>query len=169
MNKQIIETMIGAIILLVAGYFFVMTYSKSGYKVGGENYVVQASFSDITGINSGSEVRISGVKIGTVQQMKLDSKSYQADISMLIDKSVKIPEDSAASIVGESLLGGKFIALNVGGAEKMLANGGKIEFTQPSVSLEQLLGKFVFSGGGVDGKNPSEANPEDDEIDLNLP
>ena len=165
MNKQIIETIIGAFILLVAGYFFALAYGKSGYQVGGENYVLHASFSDITGINSGSEVRVSGVKIGTVEQMKLDAKSYQADISMLIDNGVKIPEDSTASIVGESLLGGKFVALNVGGAEKMLADGGKIEFTQPSVSLEQLLGKFVFSGGGVDAKEPAK----DDAINLNVP
>ncbi len=179
MNKQLIETVIGALVLFAASYFFITVYGASDKQVGADNYVVKASFSDVTGVNSGGDVRISGVKIGTVQGLRLDEHTYQAELTMLINDNIKIPEDSTATIVGESLLGGKFVAIGVGGSENMLKNDGKIEFTQPSVSLEQLLGKFVFSGGGIDAGATDEVSPKhlkdgdgsknNDEIKLNMP
>jgi phospholipid/cholesterol/gamma-HCH transport system substrate-binding protein len=169
MSRQITETIIGGIVLLVAVYFFAMAYNKSGSKSVVDGYVVQADFSDITGITIGSDVRVSGVKVGTVNSIKLNHENYQAEVGLLIGGELAIPKDSSALIVGESLLGGKFVALEIGGAEQSLKNGDKIEYTQSSVSLEQLLGKFVFSGGGVDATDDKAESNSSDDVDLKLP
>lgn len=159
MNRNILETLMGGIVLLVAIWFFVSAYQGRGTSSLDGAYSVKAQFNDITGVGMGTDVRIAGVKVGAVQGITLDPETYQAEIAMSVDGDVKLPKDSDAAIVGESLLGGKFIALTPGGDDAMLAEGDIIEFTQSSVSLEQLLGKFVFSGGGVD----------DDDIELSLP
>jgi phospholipid/cholesterol/gamma-HCH transport system substrate-binding protein len=154
MSRHISETIIGAIVLLVSGYFFATAYQQSGKKMGDDTYTINAKFSDVTGVTTGSDVRVGGVTIGTVTSVHLDTATYQADIALTIRKDVSLPSDSTAAIVGESLLGGKFVALSPGGDDVMLVDGGEIEYTQSSVSLEQLLGKFVFSGGGVEqGEN----------------
>jgi phospholipid/cholesterol/gamma-HCH transport system substrate-binding protein len=169
MNRQITETIVGGIVLFVAAYFFIMAYNKSGSKSVIDGYVVQADFSDVTGITIGSDVRVSGVKIGTVNFIKLNHENYQAEVGLLIGGNLAIPQDTSASIVGESLLGGKFVALEIGGAEAMLKGGDKIEYTQSSVSLEQLLGKFVFSGGGVEASEKKSDDESTENIDLKLP
>jgi phospholipid/cholesterol/gamma-HCH transport system substrate-binding protein len=165
MNRQIIETIIGGLVLLVAAYFFVTAYSKSGQKSVDGGYVVLADFSDVTGVTIGSDVRVSGVKIGTVQSIKLNNKTYQAEVELMLERELLVPNDSSAAIVGESLLGGKFVALEIGGSDKPLQAGEKIEYTQPSVSLEQLLGKFVFSGGGV-AESENKINDNDEKLKL---
>jgi phospholipid/cholesterol/gamma-HCH transport system substrate-binding protein len=174
MSRNLVETIMGAVVLGVAGYFFVTTYQSAGMTRGQDTYRVRADFSDVTGVSVGSDVRVGGVKIGTVESVGLNYETYQAEIGMGIDKRVALPVDTTAAIVGESLLGGKFISLAAGGDEAMLNDNDIIEFTQSSVSLEQLLGKFVFSGGGVsegggnasEEKTPSE-NPDD--LELTLP
>jgi phospholipid/cholesterol/gamma-HCH transport system substrate-binding protein len=171
MNRQLSETLIGALVLAIAVYFFVTAYTKSGASLPKNGYHISADFGDATGVVVGSDVRISGVKIGSVQSLVLDPESYKARITMHIHEGIQLPEDSGAAIVGESLLGGKFVAVTVGGAEKLLTSGDKIAFTQSSISLEQLLGKFVFSGGGVDSEEDGATKvsaPEDD-IQLTVP
>ena len=160
MKHAVVETLLGAVVLGLAIWFGVHTLSGRGMHDTQGSYRVKAAFNDITGVGIGSDVRIGGVKIGTVERITLDPQSYQADVSLLIGNKVALPVDSDASIVGESLLGGKFVALTPGGADDMLTDGGVIEFTQSSISLEQLLGKFVFSAGGVDEDNASD----DDEL-----
>jgi phospholipid/cholesterol/gamma-HCH transport system substrate-binding protein len=175
MSRSVLETIMGAAVLGVAGFFLVTTYQSSGMSVAKDSYQVKAQFSDVTGIGIGSDVRIGGVKIGTVQSITLDHRNYQAELAMSVAKDLSLPVDTTATIVGESLLGGKFVALAPGGDTEMLGPGGMIEFTQSSVSLEQLLGKFVFSGGGVDSgdnEKPEQTPPVADgsnAIDLTLP
>ncbi len=166
MSRHISETIIGALVLAVAAYFFMTAYKQSGMQAGAGTYLVSAQFSDVTGIGIGSDVRIGGVKIGSVQSLELDTNSYQADVNMAVQDRVQLPLDSSAAIVGESLLGGKFVSITPGGDEAMLGSGDAIEFTQSSISLEQLLGKFIFSGGGVEGE---EATADDDGLELTLP
>jgi phospholipid/cholesterol/gamma-HCH transport system substrate-binding protein len=149
MQKNVIETLMGALVLLVAGGFLVFAYEGSQLHVE-DGYTVSGRFSNASGIALGSDIRIGGIKIGVVSDMKLDPSSYDAVVSMQIGGSTKLPKDSSAAIVSSGLLGEKFIQITPGGGDAMLADGGKIDYTQSAVNIEELIGKFVFSGGGVD-------------------
>lgn len=151
MQKNLLETAVGLLVLAVAGSFLAFAYKSSDMGVStGASYTVKAKFANATGVNIGSDVRVGGIKVGVVSDMKLDPESYEAVVYLTVDRANKLPVDSSAAIVGAGLLSEKFVQLTPGGEEKMLAEGGRIDYTQSSVSLEELIGKFVFSGGGVD-------------------
>lgn len=157
-KKNLLETLMGAIVLIVAGAFLVFAYEGSQLHVE-EGYVVSAKFSNATGIALGSDVRVGGIKVGVVSELGLDPQTYEAVVKMQIRRDTKMPSDSSAAISSSGLLGEKFIQLTPGADENMLVEGGRIQFTQSSVSLEELIGKFMFSGGGVD-KNGARADPQ---------
>lgn len=161
MQKNIIETIIGAMVLIVAVGFLTFAYKGSEMSVDrGAGYTVKAKFANATGVNIGSDVRIGGIKIGVISDMKLDPNTYDAVAVMHINDQTKLPADSSAAIVGAGLLSEKFIQIVPGGDDNMLKDGGELQFTQSSVSLEELIGKFVFSGGGVDkGKQAPSSAP----------
>jgi phospholipid/cholesterol/gamma-HCH transport system substrate-binding protein len=156
MANNAIETVMGAVVLAVAGGFLYFAYNSSSVK-SVDGYKVNADFTNITGIGLGSDVRIGGIKVGVVERLSLDPQSYQAVARMRIDDNVKLPKDSSASVQSAGLLGDKFVAIEPGGDENNLKDGDTIQFTQSSVSLEEMIGKFVFSGGGVDGGDSSDA------------
>lgn len=168
MGRNLIETVMGAVVLLVAGGFLAFAYNSSNLKPV-EGYTVKAKFEGAGGVSTGSDVRIGGIKIGVVKDMQLDTQTYQAIVVMQIKESVKIPTDSTASIIGDGLLGGKYVSIEPGGEEKMLAEGGEIKFTQSSVSLETLIGKFVFSGGGVEDEEKSSSSSDAPAVPSSLP
>lgn len=159
MKKNLLETLMGAIVLIVAGVFLVFAYEGSQLKVEA-GYGVSAKFTNATGIALGSDIRVGGIKVGVVSGMELDTETYEAIVKMQIRQNTKLPKDSSAAIASAGLLGEKFIQLTPGSDEKMLADGGKIQFTQSSVSLEELIGKFMFSGGGVDKGEKGEKKAE---------
>lgn len=150
-NSNAIETIMGAVVLAVAGGFLYFAYSQGNVKKV-DGYAVSADFSNITGIDIGSDVRIGGIKIGAVEMLQLDPKTFAAVATLRIQDNVKLPEDSSAAIQSAGLLGDKFVTIEPGGADAELAEGGKISFTQSSVSIEEMIGKFVFSGGGADSE-----------------
>lgn len=152
MANNAIETVMGGVVLAVAGGFLYFAYSHSSVKPI-EGYAIDAAFTNISGIEPGSSVRIGGIKIGVVESLTLDPKSYKAVAKLRVGTNVVLPTDSSAAVQSSGLLGEKFIAIEPGGEEQNLADGGKIEYTQPSVSLEEMIGKFVFSGGGADKGN----------------
>jgi phospholipid/cholesterol/gamma-HCH transport system substrate-binding protein len=158
MQKNIIETIVGAAVIAVAGGFLAFAYNSSDISKGSsDGYTVRAKFANATGINVGSDVRVGGIKVGVVSDMKLDPETYEAIAYLFVNDDNKLPKDSSAAIASAGLLSEKFVQLTPGGDEDMLKDGGRIEFTQSSVSLEELIGKFVFSGGGVDkGGKPAE-------------
>ncbi len=149
MQKNILETLMGAVVLAVAGSFLFFAYKGSEVQVE-DGYALRANFSNISGITLGSDVRIGGIKVGTVTDLSLDAQTYDAVAKMNIKNGTGIPKDSTASIVSSGLLGDKYIQITPGGDDAMLASGEKIDYTQSSVNLEELIGKFMFSGGGVD-------------------
>jgi phospholipid/cholesterol/gamma-HCH transport system substrate-binding protein len=157
MANNAIETVMGAVVLAVAGGFLYFAYSNSNVKPI-DGYTLTASFSNISGITPGSSVRIGGIKVGVVEALTLDPKSYQAVAVLRVGNDVKIPKDSSAAVQSTGLIGEKFLAIEPGGEEDNMKNGDKIAFTQPSVSLEEMIGKFVFSGGGADKKNEDKAD-----------
>lgn len=150
MRRNVIETVLGAVVLVVAGFFLFFAYTASKVRSAG-GYALEAAFSSTGGIASGADVRISGVKVGTVTGQRLDKDTFRAVLTMEIDTAVKLPEDTVAAIASESLLGGRFIDLQPGGAEEILKPGGRIAVTQSAVNLEDLLGRFIFSASGGSG------------------
>ncbi len=152
------ETVAGAVVLAVALGFLAYAILHSGRSVT-SGYPLTASFDHIDGLNVGGDVRIAGVKVGSVTSERIDPKTFQAIVTLSVRDGIELPTDTAAEITSESLLGGKYINLSPGGADADLKPGQAITITQSSVSLEQLLGKFIFSvttlnnakAGGTDG------------------
>ena len=144
MRKNLIETVMGAVVLAVATLFIVFAYSKA--EVGKvEGYEIKAKFDRIDGILAGSDVRMSGIKIGMVTASALDPKTYFANVSMNIRSDIKIPEDTSIAVSSDGLLGDKFLALSPGGSDDMLPPGGEITTTQGSIDLMGLVGQMIFS------------------------
>jgi len=179
MSRNVIETVMGGVVLVIAGSFLMTAYEGRKINKVNDGYHVQAKFENATGIAVGSDVRLGGVKIGVVDGMDLDTKNYQAVVGMTIRSSVPLPEDSTAAIVGDGLLGSKFVGLEPGAEDAMLKDGATIQYTQSSVSLEEMIGKFVFSGGGVEGSEksappahgsstPPSTGEEEDELKMNF-
>ncbi len=142
-NNNYFEIIVGTFVLLCAAFFFFDSYSSA--KISHEGgYFLIAKFDNADGINNGSDVKISGVKIGVVEDQSLDKETFRATLKINIDPSIKIPADSSAKIASEGLLGSKYLAISPGGDEENLSNGDEIIFTQSSVNFEDLLGKFIF-------------------------
>lgn len=146
MKRNVIETLVGALVLLVAVGFALFAYQSAGLGKTGDSYIVTAEFEQADGIKAGSDVRIGGITVGIVSNTALNDQTYLAQIDMAIDTKIKLPVDSSAQIVSDGLLGGKYVSLTPGADDAMLAPGGKIQFTQSSVNLETLIGKMIFSG-----------------------
>ncbi|GAB0116815.1 outer membrane lipid asymmetry maintenance protein MlaD [Acidisoma sp. 7E03] len=143
-RRNAAEILAGFIVLVVAAGFLAYALATSG-TAGVPGYQVSAEFDRIDGLAVGSDVRMAGVKIGTVTATSIDPKTYLATVDFTVQKDIALPTDSSAAIASQSLLGGKYLALVPGGSETMIKPGGHITVTQGSVSLEDLLGKFIFS------------------------
>ena len=154
MPGNVIETVMGGVVLVVAALFLFFAYSTSQVRAV-QGYQVTAQFERIDGIRDGGDVRIAGVKVGSIQSATLDPKTFLADVRMSIDPAYKLPDDTVAEIVSAGLLGDRYLALVPGGSEQMIAPGGRIKFTQAPVSLENLIGQMIFSQPGAQ-KKPEE-------------
>lgn len=144
MKRNVVETVLGAVVLGVAILFLAFSYSSA--NIGStDGYEIRARFSGIGGLGVGDKVVVSGVKVGQVTKIELDQKTYLADVYLDISDQYKFPEDTAAFISSESLLGGLYMQLEPGASEDMIEQGGVIEYTQAPQNLEQLLGQFIFS------------------------
>lgn len=156
-NRSVIETIMGAVVLVVAFSFVYIAYKSGNNIVASSGYTINARFEQIDGIKIGSDVKVAGITVGSVTEQMLNVKSglYQAEIAMIIKEEVPLPEDTAATIVSESLLGGKYISLIPGGSDEMIKPGGIIDNTQSSINFESLLGRFIFNDKGEE--------PSDDE------
>jgi phospholipid/cholesterol/gamma-HCH transport system substrate-binding protein len=146
-NRNVVETIVGALVLLVAGAFVFYAFSKSDLT-GADGYEITPRFGRIDGLKRGSDVTMSGVKVGTVTAIDLDRKTYQAIVHLAVSSSVPIPADTNAKIVSESLLGSMVVVLDPGGDKTMIKAGGEITQTQDAISFTELLAKFMFSGTG---------------------
>ncbi|MDE1174661.1 MAG: outer membrane lipid asymmetry maintenance protein MlaD [Parvibaculaceae bacterium] len=157
MQNNLVETLIGAVVIAVAAVFLFYGYSTANVH-GGGGYTVSAMFDRVDGLTTGSDVRISGIKVGTVSSQSLDPKSFEAVVNMSIDPSVKIPDDSNAKITSNGLLGNNYVSITPGGSTDALTNGGEIEYTQGSVDLMGLISQAVFSTKGGDDKGAKPGN-----------
>jgi phospholipid/cholesterol/gamma-HCH transport system substrate-binding protein len=147
MSRNLIETVLGAVVLVVAALFLFFAYTTSQVRAV-PGYQVTAEFDRIDGIRDGSDVRIAGVKVGSVLGATLDPKTFLATLRISIAPEYKLPDDTVAEIVSSSLLGDKYMALVPGGSDKIIAPGGRIKYTQAPASLENLIGQMIYSPTG---------------------
>jgi phospholipid/cholesterol/gamma-HCH transport system substrate-binding protein len=143
MTGNVIETVMGAVVLVVAALFLFFAYSSSQVRAV-QGYEVWAQFERVDGVREGTDVRISGIKVGTIRTETLDPKTFLATVKLSIDPAYQLPEDTVAEIISAGLLGDKYMALVPGGSERMIPPGGQIRYTQAPVSLENLIGQMIF-------------------------
>lgn len=148
MRENTAEVVVGAAVLAAAAGFLWFILSATGVGGGTQGMALTANFRSAEGVSVGTDIRMAGVSIGTVSGLDLNLETYRAEATFAIDEGVLIPDDSAAVVASEGLLGGTFVELVPGGSFEMFADGAVIEDTQGAVSLIQLMMKFV---GGEDG------------------
>jgi phospholipid/cholesterol/gamma-HCH transport system substrate-binding protein len=153
MGNNIVETLIGTFVLVLAGTFLTYAYYTADLKGVQDGYKITAKFDRVDGLEVGSDVRLSGIKVGSVTKQSLDSDTFLAQIELTIETDFLLPEDTSAKVVSDGLLGGSYITLEPGGSMDMLDDGGEITFTQGSIDLMGLIGQAVFSAGGSGGQD----------------
>lgn len=142
-RNQSFETIIGFIVILCAAAFLTFALKITNTKTVSK-YDLKAKFENVDGILVGSDVKISGIKIGAVTNQYIDNETYTAIVTVSIDKEIKLPEDSAAKIVTSGLVGSKFLEIEPGAEDAMLKPGDEIKYTQSTINLEDLISRFVF-------------------------
>ncbi len=145
MRRNIIETVMGGAVLIVAAGFIALAF-QSGRAGTPTGYEVWADFDNASGLGPGSAVRMSGVKVGTVTGQRLDPDTFFAVVTLNLSEWIKLPSDTSARIIADGLLGSNFIALEPGGEEETIPPGGEITFTQGAVSIVDRIVRRVFSG-----------------------
>lgn len=145
MKKAFIDIFVG--IFLVAGFaalaWLALQLGEVSWLTGSKSYALKAEFDNISGVKSGADVQVAGVKVGMVEKLSLSKDAY-ARVTMQIDRSVQIPIDSIASVKSQGIIGDKFIQISLGGDEKVFQEGEIIRDTESSVDIESLISKFAF-------------------------
>jgi phospholipid/cholesterol/gamma-HCH transport system substrate-binding protein len=151
------ETILGAIVVVVAVGFFAFAAAQAGQTSGRAGYELSALFNRVDGISVGSDVRVSGVKVGVVKAIGLDTDSYQARLTFTIDNNVKVNDQSSARIQSDGLLGGAYVSIEPAGLTA-LKPGQMIENTQGTVDLLSLFASFA--GGGANHANTTTTSTQ---------
>lgn len=157
MGRNLIETIMGAVVLAVAAFFLVFAYSHASVKKI-EGYEVVAAFNGVGGLETGADVKINGIKVGTVTSQALDPQTFNAVIKLAITPSVQLPSDTVASISSEGLLGGKFVKLEPGKSKQTVPAGGTLAKTKDFRSIEEMVGELIFLATADNA--PAPAAPE---------
>ena len=157
MHNETVETLIGAAVIAIAVIFVVFAYRSTGTaNVGG--YELQAHMTRVDGVAVGTDVRLAGVKVGSVRALTLEP-NYLVDVHMDIQRDVKVPDDSSLLVTSSSLLGSSYLSISPGGSDRMLGPGGTIRNTQGALDTMGLINKFVGSGSGGSNGNQGSENP----------
>jgi phospholipid/cholesterol/gamma-HCH transport system substrate-binding protein len=157
MQGNFVETLIGLAVVAVAAafFYFAATTTGSGTPAGG--YELVAKFDRVDGVSTGSDVKLSGIKVGVVSKQELDQTTYRAIVRMTIQGGVKVPEDSSIKITNEGLLGGSYLSIAPGGSDVMLQPGQEFSTTQGAVDLIGLLSRAFLSGSSSSETPPPAA------------
>lgn len=154
LKDNAVEALVGLLVLIVAVGFVVFAYQRTGGgAVGG--YRLAARFPNVSGVNTGTDVRVSGMKVGSVTGQRLDDKTFQAVLDLSIDPKIKLPIDSSAAITSEGLLGGNYITLTPGGDPETLKPGDEITDTQGATDLMGLIGGYINRSGSDSAPAPA--------------
>lgn len=154
MSSSRLELIVGFLVILLFAAFSYYAFDNRG-AVKGSKYTINAVFNDASGIEIGSDVKIAGVTIGKVVNFKLNNSQFDAFVIMEVSENLKLPWDSSARIMSAGLLGEKFIAITPGVEEELIEIGGVIQFTQSTLSFEEMLSKLLF-GLAKDKKDKKE-------------
>jgi phospholipid/cholesterol/gamma-HCH transport system substrate-binding protein len=143
MGRAAVETLMGAVVLLIAAVFLVFAYSAADLTaVEGARY--RARFGSLGGLQPGNDVRLGGVKVGTVLGQRIDPKDFRAEVEFTVRAEIRLPEDTVATVTSEGLIGGKYLRLVAGTSKKRLAPGSMIKRTRDALSVEELLSRAIF-------------------------
>ena len=151
MGKNLAETVMGGLVLCVA-LFFIYFFANTAQVSAVEGYTVSATFAKIGGLQKGSDVRISGINIGTVIESGLNPETYDAVVKLSIAPTVKLPKDTIAMIASEGMIGGKYVRLRPGSAKSFIKADGAIGKTEDFRSLEDQVGEIIFLATSGDKK-----------------
>ncbi len=141
---HIFETVVGIFVLIVTVGFFNFVYSKSSWR-SIDGYVLTARFDRVDGLSEGTDVKVSGIRVGKIDSLEVDPKTFFAVVKFHIFNHIKLPTDTSAVVSTDGLFGGKYLSLVPGGEDEYLKNGDEIEHTTGPISLETIVGKFLFS------------------------
>ena len=143
MKKKPVETIMGLVVLIVAVLFFAFAYRVSDLQVV-KGYPLKAEFMKVGGLSVGSDVRINGIKVGTVTSQKLNNEDYMADVTFSISSNIKLPKDSTISIVSDGLVGDKFVKIEPGKSKEYLQSGDSFSNTKDFKTIEDMVGEILF-------------------------
>lgn len=143
MNKRPVETIMGIVVIVIAALFLFFAYRVSDLQVV-KGYTVSAHFLKVGGLTIGSDVRLNGIKVGTVISQKLNPEDYVAEIKMSLASDLRLPKDSSAIIASDGLMGNKFIKLEPGKDSEILKDGDEISNTKDFKTLEDMVGEIIF-------------------------
>ena len=144
MRVNYIEIFVGTVVLLIAGLFFSYAYNANKNS-GNYTYHLTAKFERVDGILEGSDIKLRGIKVGEVTKLRLEGEKLSAILTLSFYNNIKLPIDSSAEIVSEGLMGSKYISITLGENDAILKDGDTVAYTQPSISLESLITRFVFN------------------------
>lgn len=148
MGRNLIESIMGAVVLVVAGLFMIVAYNTVSFAPD-KGYELTANFLKVGGLQRGHDVRIAGIKVGTVIDQSLDPDTYDAIIRININDSVRLPVDTEASISSLGLLGGAYMQLRPGNETEKIQPGGVIENTKDFKAFEEQVGEVIFLATGA--------------------
>ena len=157
MQRNVLETVMGAVVLLAAAAFLYIVYGASGVSAPSSGYRLVMRLDQGGSITPGTDVRAAGVKVGTVVKQEFDEKNFQAVITLDVDKRVQLPIDSSANVDQDGLLGNSYVNLQLGGDDTLMKDGDTFKYATGALSLSRLIGQVVSPTDG--GKKSDEPAP----------
>lgn len=159
MKKSAIDIWVGLFVVIgmLAMLFLALKVGNMSAVSFAPTYTVSARFDNIGGLKPRAPVKSAGVVVGRIAEIRFDDTTYQATVTMTIEKAYQFPKDSSAKILTSGLLGEQYIGLEAGGDEQMLADGGKITQTQSAIVLENLISQFLYNKAADTGQDKGEA------------
>ncbi len=152
--RNMVESVMGFVVLVVAGLFVYLAYTTARIQTK-DGYELSAAFFKVGGLKAGSDVRINGIKVGTVSSLDLDPETFEAVVRLTISGGLNLPTDTVAGISSEGILGGKYVSLTPGGEATVIVSGGRLQKVQNFRSLEDQVGEIIFlATGGQDARIP---------------
>ena len=152
MHKKPVETIMGLVVLVIALLFLGFAYNVSDLQVV-KGYTVSAEFTKVGGLSIGSDVRINGIKVGTVTAQDLNNEDYTVKVAFSIASDVKLPKDSVATIVSDGLMGNKFVKIEPGKAKEYLQDGDRFAKTKNFKTIEDMVGEIIYMVTGSENKD----------------
>jgi len=145
MKNNILETVVG--VFMIVGFcafgYLALQLGEVPFLTSGSTYIINAEFDNVSGVKKGGSVQVAGVVVGTVAKITL-GEDQVAVLALQVDKNLKVPIDSMASVKSQGIIGDKFIQLSLGGDEEIFKAGEVLTETESSLDIESLISKFAF-------------------------